>query len=194
MKPVRLFLIAASLVLAACATNVSITNQWKDPSWPGPPASNVVVVGISRSDTIRHVFEDTFSQQLQAAGIQAAPSYTQIPPGNAGAVGLRDLVKASGATAVLVTRVERVEQKISVSPGGPMYGGFYGWYGGAWAATPDVTQYDVVTLETSVWDPRSEKLVWTVTTQAVARKNIPKATMELAQTLIPKLKADGILR
>lgn len=194
MKPVRLFLIAASLVLGACATNVSITNQWKDPSWPGPPASNVVVVGISRSDTMRHVFEDTFSQQLQAAGIQAAPSYTQIPAGNEGAVGLRDLVKASGATAVLVTRVQRVEQKINVTPSGPMYGGFYGWYGGAWAATPDVTQYDVVTLETSVWDPRTEKLVWTVTTQAVARKNIPKATVELAQTLIPKLKADGILR
>ncbi len=95
---------------------------------------------------------------------------------------------------MLVTRVQRVEQKINVTPSGPMYGGFYGWYGGAWASTPDITQYDVVTLETSVWDARSEKLVWTVTTQAVARKNIPKATTELAQTLIPKLKADGILR
>jgi hypothetical protein len=194
MKPLRPFLIAASLVLAACTANVSITNQWRDPAWPGPPASNVVVVGISRSNTMRHVFEDTFSQQLQAAGIQASPSYTQIPAGNEGAVGLRDLVKASGATAVLVTRVQRVEQKINVTPSGPAYGGFYGWYGGAWAATPDVTQYDVVTLETSVWDPRSEKLIWTVTTEAVARKNIPKATTELAQTLIPKLKADGILR
>ncbi|WP_430391219.1 hypothetical protein [Dyella sp. 20L07] len=193
MKLVRLLFTAATLVLGACST-VSVTNQWRDPSWPGPPASNVVVVGISRSDTVRHVFEDTFSQQLQAAGVQASPSYTQIPPGTAGAVSLRELVKASGANAVLVTRVQRVEQKISVTPSGPMYGGFYGWYGGAWAATPDVTQYDVVTLETSVWDPHTEKLVWTVTTEAVGTKNIPKATIQLAQTLIPKLKADGILR
>lgn len=193
MRPLRLFVIAVSLVLGACST-VSVTNQWRDPSWAGPPASNVVVVGISRSDTMRRVFEDTFAQQLQAAGVQAAASYTQIPPGNGGAVRLRDLVKGSGAQAVLVTRVQRVQQKVSVTPSGPYYGGFYGWYGGAWASTPDINQYEVVTLETSVWDARSEKLVWTVTTENVATNDIPKTSTELAQTLIPKMKADGILR
>lgn len=193
MKPMRLLLLVASLVLGACST-VSITNEWRDPSWPGPPATSVVVVGISRSDTMRRVFEDTFSHQLQAAGVQAAPSYTQIPPGNSGAVQLRDLVKANGAQAVLVTRVQRVEQKISVTPSGPAYGPFWGWYGGAWANTPDVNQYDLVTVETSVWDARSEKLVWTATTQAVGTKDITKATTQLAETLIPKLKSEGLLR
>ncbi|WP_130619478.1 hypothetical protein [Dyella amyloliquefaciens] len=193
MKPLRLFVIAVSLVLCACST-VSVTNQWRDPSWAGPPASNVVVVGISRSDTMRRVFEDTFAQQLQAAGVQAAASYTQIPSGNGGAVRLRDLVKGTGAQAVLVTRVERVQQKVSVTPSGPYYGGFYGWYGGAWASTPDINQYEVVTLETSVWDARNEKLIWTVTTENVATNDIPKTSTQLAQTLIPKMKADGILR
>jgi hypothetical protein len=193
MKLLRLFVIAVSLVLCACST-VSVTNQWRDPSWAGPPASNVVVVGISRSDTMRRVFEDTFAQQLQAAGVQAAASYTQIPPGNGGAVRLRDLVKGTGAQAVLVTRVQRVQQKVSVTPSGPYYGGFYGWYGGAWASTPDINQYEVVTLETSVWDARNEKLIWTVTTENVATSDIPKTSTQLAQTLIPKMKADGILR
>jgi len=193
MKLLRLFVIAVSVVLCACST-VSVTNQWRDPSWAGPPASNVVVVGISRSDTMRRVFEDTFAQQLQAAGVQAAASYTQIPPGNGGAVRLRDLVKGTGAQAVLVTRVQRVQQKVSVTPSGPYYGGFYGWYGGAWASTPDINQYEVVTLETSVWDARNEKLIWTVTTENVATSDIPKTSTQLAQTLIPKMKADGILR
>ncbi|HET6552342.1 MAG TPA: hypothetical protein VFG49_02290 [Dyella sp.] len=193
MKLLRLFVVAASLVLAACST-VSVTNQWRDPSWAGPPATNVVVVGISRSDTMRRVFEDTFAQQLQAAGVQASASYTQIPPGNDGAVRLRDLVKGTGAQAVLVTRVQRVQQKVSVTPSGPAYGGFYGWYGGAWASTPDINQYEVVTLETSVWDARNEKLIWTVTTENVATNDIPKTSTQLAQTLIPKMKADGIVR
>ncbi|RAO77127.1 DUF4136 domain-containing protein [Dyella jiangningensis] len=193
MKLLRLFVIAVSVVLCACST-VSVTNQWRDPSWAGPPASNVVVVGISRSDTMRRVFEDTFAQQLQAAGVQAAASYTQIPPGNGGSVRLRDLVKGTGAQAVLVTRVERVQQKVNVTPSGPYYGGFYGWYGGAWASTPDIHQYEVVTLETSVWDARSEKLIWTVTTENVATSDIPKTSTQLAQTLIPKMKADGVLR
>ncbi len=193
MKPLRLFVTAVSLVLCACST-MSVTNQWRDSTWPGPPASNVVVVGISRSDTMRRVFEDTFAQHLQAAGVQASASYTQIPSGNNGAVRLRDLVKGSGAQAVLVTRVERVEQRVNVTPSGPMYGGFYGWYGGAWASTPDINQYEVVTLETSVWDAKSEKLIWTATTENVASSSIPKTTTDLANTLIPKMKADGILR
>lgn len=59
-----------AVLLAACST-FSVSNQWKDPSWPGPPAGNVLVMGITKSDTYRHVFEDTFAQQLQAAGVQA---------------------------------------------------------------------------------------------------------------------------
>ncbi len=193
MKPLRLLLMVASLALCACST-VSITNQWKDPAWPGPPASSVVVVGISQSDLIRRKFEDSFSQQLQAAGLKAVPSYTQIPPGNGGAVKLTDLVRSSGAEVVLVTRLLRVAQKIDVTPTGPGYGGFYGWYGGAWASTAQVTQYDVVTLETSIWDAKTQKLVWSVTTEAVSQEKIARATAELAQALIPKLRTDGILR
>ena len=193
MKALRPFLIAISLVLGACSS-VSVTNQWKDPSWPGPPASSAVVVGISNSDTMRRNFEDTFTQQLLAAGIKTVQSYKQIPPGDEGAVKLGDLVRSSGADVVIVTRVQRVEQKFDVTPSGPGYGSFYGWYGGAWASTPQVTEYKLVTLETSVWDTRTQKLVWSVTTQSVGRRHISKATAELAKTLIPKLKFEGILR
>jgi hypothetical protein len=192
MKPLRFALFVVPLALAACST-VSVSNQWKDPSWAGPPASNVLVLGITKSDTIRRVFEDTFSQQLEAAGVKATASYTQIPPGDASAK-LGDVIKSSGADALLATRVQRVEQKINVTPSGPGFGGFYGWYGAAWASTPDVTQYDVVTLETTVWDARTQKVVWTVTTEGVGTSNIPKAVQDLASTLIPKLKSDGIIR
>jgi hypothetical protein len=192
MKPLRFALFVLPLALAACST-VSVTNQWKDPSWAGPPVSSVLVLGITKSDTMRRIFEDTFSQQLQAAGVKATASYTQIPTGGASAQ-LGDVIKSSGADALLATRVERVEQKTSVTPSGPGYGGFYGWYGGAWASTPDVTQYDVVTLETTVWDAKTQKVIWTVTTEGVGTNNISKAVQDLAATLIPKLKSDGIIR
>jgi hypothetical protein len=187
--------VLALVALAGCST-VSITSEWKDPAWRGPPASSVLVVGVARSDTTRRLFEDTFVGQLKAAGIRAAASYDSIPPGEGGSAKLGDLVKSTGSQAVLVTRVQRVEDRINVSPGpsGPYGGGFYGWYGGAWASTPEVTQTTLVTLETSVWDARADKLVWTVNTRGVATTDIPKATETLANTLIPKLKADGVLR
>lgn len=181
---------ALSLMLG-CST-VSVNNQWRDPSFAGPPLSNVLVIGITRSDTMKRVFEDVFSQELQAAGVHAERSYDRLPQG-ATSLSLNDL-KTTGIDGVVTTRVERVEQKINVTPSGPSYGGFYGWYGSAWASTPDVHQYEVVTLETSVWDVRSEKLVWTVTTQGVRTHDLTQATRDLASTLIPKLKSEGVLR
>jgi hypothetical protein len=192
MKLFRLLATGALVTLGGCST-VSVNNQWRDPGFAGPPLSNVLVVGITRSDTMKRVFEDTFSQQLQAAGISAEAGYTQIPPG-ATSLDLDDLSKKTGADAVLTTRVERVEQKINVTPSTPNYGRFYGWYGSAWASTPDVTQYEVITLETSVWDIKTQKVVWTVTTQGIRTNNVPQATKDLAAALIPKLKSDGILR
>lgn len=189
----KLFIVlgACTAVLLGCST-VSISNQWKDPAFAGPPLSNVLVVGITRSDTMKRVFEDVFSQQLQAAGIRAERSYVRLPQG-ATSLNLTDL-KTTGIDGVLTTRVERVEQKVSVTSSGPYYGGFYGWYGSAWASTPSVNQYEVVTLETSVWDVKSEKLVWTVTTQGVRTSDLTEATKNLASTLIPKLRSEGVLR
>lgn len=197
MKPMRTMLVAIVLAIAGCST-VSVTNQWRDPSFAGPPATNFVVVGIARNETTRRVFEDTFVGELRAAGVQAQPAYTQIEAGENGKVKLTDLVRASGADAVLTTRVQRVQQKVDVTPGYSGYyggyGGFYGWYGGAWASAPTVSQYEVVTLETNVWDPKSGKLIWAATTERVASPDIPKVTTELAHALIPRMKADHILR
>jgi hypothetical protein len=136
----KALLSAATVLLVASCASVSVTNQWKDPSWSGPPATNVLVIGVSRSDTTRRLFEDTFVRDLTAAGVRASASYASIPPGDGGSAKLGDVVKSTGSDAVLVTRVQRVEDRINVTPTGPGYGGFYGWYGGAWASTPEVTR------------------------------------------------------
>jgi len=186
-----ILLVLPALLMTACAT-MSVTGEWRDPAFAGPPAHSVVVVGVAHSQTTRHVFEDTFVQQLQAAGVAGFASYTQIGD-SAESVPLKDLVRNSNAEAILVTRVQRVQQKVDVT-GPAYYGGFYGWYGGAWASTPMVTQYDEVTLDTSVWNARTEKLIWSVTTKNIGTSDIPGKTVALAQTLIPKLKAEGIIR
>jgi len=195
MKPMRTLLVVLVAAIAGCSS-VSVTNQWRDPKFDGPPATNFVVVGIARNETTRRVFEDTFVAELRKAGVQAQPAYTQIEAGENGKVKLTDLVRASGADAVLTTRVQRVQQKVDVSPGYYYggYGGFYGWYGGAWASAPTVSQYEVVTLETNVWDPKSGTLIWAATTERVASPDIPKVTTQLAEALIPRMRADHILR
>lgn len=66
-----IFLGTFTLSLMLGCSTVSVDNQWRDPSFAGPPLSNVLVVAITRSDIMKRVFEDVFSQELQAAGVRA---------------------------------------------------------------------------------------------------------------------------
>jgi len=98
------------------------------------------VIGVSRSEVDRRIFEDTFSQRLHAAGIRAIASYTLIPEsGEIPPNRIEEVVARVGADGVLVTRVQRVEQRVEVSPGfgAAFYNtGFYNWYDVAWASVP----------------------------------------------------------
>jgi hypothetical protein len=196
MKGTIAALVVAITLLAGGCAATQVRGQWMDPSWKGPPATSVIVVGISRSETTRRLFEDTFVKELQADGLTAIASYTQVQGGQDNTPQLSQFVKSAHADIVLATRVQGTQQKTDVSPGyvAAPYGGFWGWYGSAWIAEPMVSQYEVVTLETTVWDTRTEKLIWSITTERVASKNIPAATVQLAQTIIPRMKAQGIIR
>ena len=86
------------------------------------------------------------------------PSYQFAPDaGAADRSSWSRLVKESGATGVLLSRVVNVSEQVKVSPGmymGPPmgygFGGFYGYYGGMWASS----YYMPPTVYTSsTWPP-----------------------------------------
>src|SRR5690606_39438338 len=72
--PILLWLAVVAL-LAACATT-HLKDSWKDPQFSGAPFRNVLVIGISRSDANRRLFEDGFVQALRAAGIERSEEHT----------------------------------------------------------------------------------------------------------------------
>jgi hypothetical protein len=185
-------------LLASCAST-QLKDTWKDPAFSGPPLKQVLVIGAVKSDVNRRVFEDAFAAALTAAGTSAQPSYPTLP--EAGAMSnerVQAAVKATGAEAVLVTRVLRVRQDVSVTPSyvAPgFYGaGFGGWYGRAYAVAPaDVNVYDVLTVESTLWHMRTDKPVWSGTSEITAPGKVADASKELAGVLIKKMKADGVI-
>jgi hypothetical protein len=110
---------------------------------------------------------------------------------------VRQGVQSSGADGVLVTRLVRVRRDVYVAPSAlPTYygAGFGGWYGGAYAMSPaDVSVYDVLTIESTLWNMVTDKPVWTGTSEVVAPSNIADASKELADVLIARMKADGVI-
>ena len=72
------------------------------------------------------------------------------------------------------------------------YGPYAGWYSG-WYATPLVTQYDVVIVETSLFDAKTKRLVWSATSQTVDPASVQKEAPAFADTIIGALQKAGLL-
>lgn len=184
--------------LAACATT-QLTASWKDPAFSGPPLKKLLVIGAFKSDVNRRVFEDAFAAALNGAASAGVASYPTLPEN--GAISnerVQQGVQRTGADAVLVTRLMRVRRDVNVTPShmSPgFYGaGFRGWYGGAYAVTPaDVSVYDVLTIESTLWNVRTDKPIWSGTSEVTAPGNIANASKELADVLIAKMKADKVI-
>jgi hypothetical protein len=194
-----LVLLLVASWLAGCASGPKIQEASKAPEFRGAPFRNVLVVGVAHTLNNRKIFEDNFVQSLKARGTGAAASYPLAP--EQGAVPrekMRQAVAQSGADSVLVTRVLRVQRTQLMTPGSgaPDYyrDDFTGWYARTWdTAPPPVEKFDVLTIQSVLWDARQEKAVWSGTSESTANKDLATLTGELASVLIARMKADGVL-
>jgi hypothetical protein len=184
-------------LLGACSST-TLRDSWRDPQWSGSPLRSVLVIGVARNPTHRRVFEDGFTQALRAQGTGASASYPLLP--EEGAIPnerIKQAVASAGADAVLITRVLRIQRNVQVTPGYvvPGYaGGFYGWYRGTWVTVPPtIDEYEVLTAESTLWDMRGERAVWSGTSESTDVKDVGTLTGELASVLIKRMKDDRVL-
>lgn len=205
MRPRRCAVVAVLAVALAsgCAPATKLTNAWVDPAFAGPPFRNLLVLGISANEGERRTFEDEFAAKLRGAGVKAVPGYTLLPRG--GKVPnevLEGVLKKIGADGAIVARVLAVDRKTAYSPGYvtviPSVGyarGFYGFYGSAVAvATPPTPyQYDVVVVETSLWQTRDATLVWSATTQTTDPGELKQEIAGYAEVILGALRERGLI-
>ena len=193
--------ILVAAMLAACQST-SIQSAWFDSSYGGGPFKKVVVIASDGTTADSRVFEDIFVQKLTAAGILALPGYTTVPAdARRSEAPFAAAVKATGADGVILVRLLRVDTKTQVSTmmmPGPMigpWGGFYGpgFYGGGFYAVPNVSQYQVASVETNVYSVPTRTLVWAATTQTVDPTTIAKEAPGYADMIIGQLRARRLL-
>jgi hypothetical protein len=187
-------LAVATSMLAACAST-SLRDSWADPAFTAGPFRKVMVVGISANATSRRVFEDSFSAKLAAVGVEAIRSYELIP--QTGMISKEEFdaaARRSGADGLLVVHVNRVETRTQVTTATvPVTGrGFYGFYRG-WATVPDISQYDLATVETNLFDVKSDRLVWSGITETMNPTSVAAETPGFADVIIKALTDRGLL-
>jgi hypothetical protein len=182
------------LTLAACAST-ELVNQWSNPAYTSPSFKKVMVIGVTKQAGIRRTFEDEFVAQLKAAGVNATPSYLYIPQdGPVGETVLKQALRETGADAIMITRLVRVQKKTEIAPGyyppdpamavHPLYTTAWNDY----YEPPIVYQSEVYTSETSLYDTVKNRVVWSGTAQTTAPGNINQEIKNYAEIVISALK------
>ncbi len=200
----RSAILAATLILAACAGAVQITEAWRSATYAGPKFTKVLVLGVNEDATTRRLFEDSFAASLGKSGVQAVAGYTVLPGVN---IPTGDQVHQAalrvGADGALVTRLLRVEQQTRTSPGYvravPTYGyygrGFYSYYNAVVVVQPPTTYtFDVATLETNLWSLQGNgELVWSATSKSFTPDQVTAIGTDLATEVSKALLDAGLI-
>jgi len=198
----RLFRILAPatvLTLAACAST-ELVNQWSNPAYTSPSFKKVMVIGVTKQAGIRRTFEDEFTAQLKAAGVNATPSYLYIPQdGPIGEAVLKQALKEAAADAMIITRLVRVQQKTEIAPGyyppdpamavHPLYTTAWNDY----YEPPIVYRSEIYTCETSLYDALKNRVVWSGTAQTTTPGNLNQEIKDYAGVMISALKDKNLI-
>ena len=109
----RYRLLACLLLSAACTHPVSLESAWQPGARPSTPFSNVLVIAVSEDFDRRRLFENALVDELADSSTRATPSTrTMLTTDVLNQESMTALVKATGADAVLVTRL--VHQDVAV--------------------------------------------------------------------------------
>jgi len=199
-------------LISSCATT-SLMTVWKDDQYQGK-VQKVLVIGISKRDTVKRAFESEFVRQLKARGIDAVPSFRVLPSDKKLEKEQIDKkAKELNADAILLTRM--VDQKTVktyypgetyVYPRGGPYGGryrgpdyhrhYYGYYGRGYSyvTTPGYEiENQVVYLETNLYDIKTENLVWSALSETFVEGAGQDVIRSFIGTIIKNMSGHGLV-
>jgi hypothetical protein len=164
---------------SACSTATTISDVWRDPNYSAAPMRKMFVFGGLKSETNRRSLEDGFAASLARHGVQATPSYSVFPTLQVDREAVRQYLKSQNYDGALVVKFEGLQTQTRVEPGA----GFGYYYGGLWGPDYYVETDQYVKVETSLWDARTDKLIWS----AVSQTENPSSSSDAISSVVTKI-------
>ena len=184
--------------LGGCSTATPVVSEWRNPAYASGSFQRVMVGGPSGDTSVRRSFEDEFVAQLNAAGIDALPSYRYIPE-NEGIDEnkLRQAAQHTRADSVLFVRSVKVEQRTNYGYMGPdiSFGIFGSNAGASWSGLPvgsGPSSYNEYTSETAFLDIGKNELVWTGTIRTTEPGNVRTAIKSYVEAVMKSLAPQNL--
>jgi hypothetical protein len=198
MRLFRPLPLALSLVsLVSCSTN-QLVRSWQPPNQAPPRFSSLLILAAVSDEFAGRIYEDAFVKYAQGAGITATPGWSVMKEGafvtkeqlEAGAV-------TSGAAAVLISKVVHVnvETDYNYAYGPAAYSpGFYGYYNAGFLTYVSDSQTNVaVTVQTNVYEVRTQELVWSGITKSYPNNRMSDESPTLAKMILDLLLEKQVL-
>ena len=185
----------AALLLSACATRP--TAEWQDSDYSGP-IRDVLIIGVSENQTTRRIFEDTFVRELTERNVAATASTTILAADDRiSKETVEAAVEGKSIDTVLVTRLLGVEERESYQQptSTRYYGNYYSYYSQSWnyAHSGYYRKYQVLKLETNVYDVKTSKLVWSMQSESVDPQSAQQVIQDQIKLVIKTLSERKLL-
>jgi hypothetical protein len=196
-----LAIIVVSFAAAGCSTTSPIISEWRNPAYVSSSLKRIMVGSLGSDTSIRRNFEDEFSLQLRAAGIEGMPSYRYLAEDEKiGETKLKQAAMKAGADALIFARSIHVEQKTRYGPGYLPYTSFgiFGSHVGAtWqglGGAPTVYRYNEYVSETTLLDLAKNQVAWTGTIKTAEPDDARAAIRTYVQAVMKALEAQDLVR
>jgi len=194
--------IAMTALLAACA--VKPLAEWRDSNFPGT-VDNILIIGVSDQPVVRRLFEDTFVKELAALGVSAKSSYQVLTDEQISSKDALDAaIRTQSLGAVLVTRVIGVEEINTYTPPtytytpsnfNRHYRDYHSYFNHAvQVATPGYwDKYDVLKLESNLYDSASQQLIWSIQSESFDPRSATQLIDDQITVAIKSLRTTGLI-
>jgi hypothetical protein len=198
-----ILMIISCFILTSCATT-SFNTIWKDESYQGR-MTNILVMAVSKQSIRKRFFEDEFVRQLNARGVSATQSYNVFPSDSMLDKNLIiSKITDMGIDTFLITRM--VDKKtVETYVPGTVYDftpprahrSWHGYYASSYGAIyePGYTiKNEVVVLETSLYDAKSEELIWFAMTETFIEGSWDKLVQDFINLIVKNFSDNDLLK
>jgi len=181
--------------MTSCAST-RVTDEWKDPNLVTKKFKKIMVIGVAKQPTQRITYEDEFVRQLQAMGVMAISSHTIIPRDKMlDKATIVQSIEGKGIEGVIITRVRDVKEKQeyyrhSIN--------MYDYYNSSFAVAPSFQTSSPIykqkfNFESNLYDTKTEKLVFSLSSNTYAHDNINKRLSPYIKIVVNKLVQNNLL-
>jgi len=182
----------------ACGTSTKITAYWGDKTYEKGKIDRVLILGITKRESIRRIYEEDMVEKLEYYGVEGSPSAELFPMDQKLDTNTFRLhFKNEGFDAVITAELVSADKDTRYESGSGYGGynrGFYGNYGSSYnnMYSPGYT-YTTTTLkiETNLYDTKTEKLIWSGISETFEPSNEMDAIRSLNRAVTSTLNKQG---